>query len=78
MICRASSSLEKAVTERPELEAEAVVLELEPAGTDTELGPATRDVVERCHFLGQQSGVAVGVARDQSGEPDPVGVLGQR
>ena len=57
----------EAVSERPELKAEAVVLELEPAGADAELRPASRDVVERCHFLGQQGGVAVGVARDQSG-----------
>ena len=67
----------EAVTERPELEAQAVVLELEPAGADAELGPATRNVVERCHLLGQQGGVAVGVARDQGGKPHSLGVLGQ-
>ena len=68
----------EAFGEGAELEAEAVVLELEPAGADAELRPAARDVVERRHFLGQQGRVAVGVARDQSGEPDSLGVLGQR
>ena len=50
------------------------MLELEPPGADAKLRLATRDVVERCHFLGQQSGVAVGVAGDQSGEADVLSV----
>ena len=53
------------VGEGAELEAERVVLELEPAGPDAELGPASRDDVERGEGLGQERRVPVGVAGHQ-------------
>ena len=68
----------EAVGESAELEAEAVVLELEPAGTDAELGTPAGDMVEGGELLGQQSRVPVGVAGDQGRQAHTVGVLGQR
>ena len=54
--------------ERAELETELVVLEFEPAGADTEDGPPLTDHVQRGDRLGQQGGVAVGVAGDQGAQ----------
>ena len=66
------------VGEGAELVAEGVVLEFEPARSDAERRPATRDVVERRDGLREQRRVTVGVAGHQRREPDLLGVLGQR
>ena len=54
-----------------ELDAEAVVLALEPGAADAEHGPAARDVVERRGELGGQPRVAERVRADHQPEPDP-------
>ena len=62
------------VGERLELEAERVVLELEPAGADAELrAPAGHDV-ERGDDLREQRRVAVRVAGDERAEADVLGL----
>ena len=55
--------------QRRELEAEGRVLGLVPAGPEAELDAAARDVVDRCHGLGQDGRVAEGGGRDQHAEP---------
>ena len=60
----------EAVGERAELDAERLVLELEPAGADAELGPPAGDDVERGDGLGQHGRVAVRVAGDEGAEAD--------
>ncbi len=59
----------EAIGEGAELEAERVVLELEPSCADAELGSAVRHDVERGQDLREQRGVAVRVARDERAEP---------
>jgi hypothetical protein len=66
------------VGEGAELEAELLVLQLEPAGADAQHGPAAADHVEGGDGLGQHRRVAVGVAGDQRGQLDPGGGGGQR
>ena len=58
----------EAIGERAELDAEGVVLELEPPGTDAQLGAAAGHDVERRDRLRQHRRVAVGVARDECPE----------
>ncbi len=65
------------VGEGAELEAERVVLELEPPGADAELGPTVRDDVERGDDLGQQRRVAVRVAGDEGAQAHVRGLPGQ-
>ncbi len=67
----------EAISERAELEPERVVLELEPAGADAERGPTARHVVECRDRLGQQAGVAIGVAGHQGRQPNGRRVLGE-
>src|SRR3954454_19484368 len=59
-----------------ELVAVLVVVLLEPAGSDAEDQPAVTDVVDRARHVGEQVGVAVGVAGDQRAYLDPLGGLG--
>jgi len=60
----------EAIGEGAELDAEGVVFQREPSGADAELSPPPRDDVERREGLGQDSGVAVGVAGDQRAQPN--------
>ena len=59
-----------------ELVAVLVVVALEPARTDAEDQPAVADVVDGAGHVGEQVGVAVGVAGDQRADLDPLGRLG--
>ena len=54
-----------------EVDAEGVVLALEPGAADAEHGPAARDVVERRGELGGEPGVAERVGPDHQPETDP-------
>ena len=54
-----------------EVDAERVVLALEPRPADAEHGPAVRDVVEGRGDLGQQARVAERVGTDHQAEADP-------
>jgi hypothetical protein len=60
-----------------EVEAEGLVLLLEPGGADAEDGPALRHHVEGGDDLGQQRRVPVGDAGDQGGQVDGAGAGGQ-
>ncbi len=61
------------VGERAELVSELVVLELEPARSETQDGAALAHHVERGDRLGQQRGIAIGVAGDQGAQLDVLG-----
>ena len=50
------------------LEAVHLVLDLRPGGTDAELEPAARQVIDSHCGLGQQGGIAVSVARHQAAD----------
>ena len=65
------------VGERAELEAERVVLELEPAGADAELGAASAHEVERRECLREQRRVPVGVSGHEGREANRLGVLSE-
>ena len=55
---------------RPEVDAEGLVLALEPGATDAEHRAAAGDVVERRRELGRQPGVAERVGPDHQAETD--------
>src|ERR1700689_1089394 len=61
-----------------EIEAEAIVLELEPSGAQPEGETAAADLVERRSHLRGQGWVAIGVAIDQRADACALGVLAQR
>ena len=65
------------VGEGPELEAERLMLELEPACTDAELGATAGRNVERGDDLREQGRVAVGVAGHQRTEAHVLGLARQ-
>ena len=54
--------------ERAELEAELIVLEFEPAGTDAQHGPPLTDHIQGGDDFRQQRRIAIGVAGDQGAE----------
>ena len=58
-----------------EVDAEVLVLELEPAGADAEVEAAAADVVERRRHLRGDARVAVGVAVHQVADARPLGRL---
>ena len=60
-----------------EVEAQAVVLGLEPGRTDAEDGPSTGQHVERRHLLGQEGGIAVGDPRHHGTQAGAAGTGGQ-
>src|SRR5512146_2004056 len=62
---------------RPEVQAERVVLSLEPATAEAEDEPTVRQVVERRGELGRQARIAERVGRDEQAEPRPADDLGQ-
>ena len=55
-----------------------VVVLLHPARSDAEDQPPAGDVVDGAGHVGQEFGVAVGVATDQCADVDPRGLLGPR
>jgi hypothetical protein len=63
---------------RAELVAVLVEVALEPARPDAEDEAAVADVVDGAGHVGEQVGVAVGVARDERADLDPAGLLGPR
>ena len=63
--------------QRRELEAQRLVLELEPRGTDAQHRPPAGDHVEGGDGLGEVRGVAVGHAGDEGGEADRLGAGGE-
>ena len=60
------------------LDAVHLVLDLGPGGADAELQPAAGQVVDGDRELGQDDGVAVGVAGDQAADAHALGRLGHR
>ena len=62
---------------RRELDAKRDVLRLVPAGAQSQLQTAIRDVVDRQCFLRQQNRVAEGVAADQHADTNPLGTRRQ-
>ena len=59
----------EAIGERSELDAKGVMLQLEPTGTNAQLGAAARHDVESRHRLRQDCWVPVCVARDKRAQP---------
>lgn len=61
-----------------EFEAELSVFEFEPARTDAQDRPATAHDIQRRHRLGKQRRIAIGVARYQCRQLQPLGRRRQR
>ena len=79
-LIRGSACAERAqaVGRRAELVAVLVVVALEPAGADAEDRAPAGDVVDRAVRVGQQLGVAVGVADHERADLRALGDLRQR
>src|SRR5690606_34180739 len=65
-------------TRGAELVAVLGVVPLEPAGTDAQDQPTTADVVDGARHVGQEVGVAAGVARHERTDLDAARLLGPR
>ena len=64
------------LAERRELQPERLVLPLEPAGSETQRGPAARRVVQGRRHLHEQPRVPIPGARDEAAHPRPAGHAG--
>ena len=60
-----------------EIEAEAIVLELEPSGAESQVEAAAANLIERRRHLRGQTGITIGVAIDQRTDARAVGVLAE-